>query len=458
MKTSFLNKSLGAFLCILFFANQSFSQCPTAGSTLFGNQTISSNCTVSGDLTLQGPTLTIDPGVTLTVTGNLTIQGSATVSGSSTSIINIGGNLVDAWTSGGSNSISGGTYNITGDIRETSGGTFEIDNAIVSADSIATSGGSSFDVINGSDITVARGVRSVEGLNVNNAKLDIGGTLEVTGGDDVTISNNGELIIRGDYDLNGSGGGGIVMTVETGGIVRVFGDVNSSTGGNTINVDDNSGISVDGDFVGGSAPAVSVGSGGGTSCTSGGGCCGSASACGTATTLPVSLISFTHQVDETIVKLEWSTASELNNDFFTVERSIDGLNFTEICQVQGAGTINEISNYSHTDRLSSSAQAYYRLSQTDYDGTHVILGVISATTSGLANQVLVYPNPVEAKGRVWLSGVLVGTDWSIYSLSGAQLASGKLSADGEVEISGLLKGTYLLKVENGSKSSVLVIR
>lgn len=439
----------------------SFSQCPAAGSTLFGNQTISSNCTVSGNLTLQGPTLTIDPGVTLTVTGNLTIQGNATVSGSSTSIINVGGNLVDAWTGGGTNTITGGTYNITGDIRETSGGLFAIDNAVVNADSLSTSGGSTLNIINGSDVTITRGVRSEEAFNVNASLMDIGGTLEVTGGDDVTVSNSAELIIRGDYDLNGSGGGGIVMTVETGGVVRIFGDVNSGTGGNTISVDGNSGISVDGSFVGGTPPAVSVGSGDGTGCTSGGGCCGDAAACGTATTLPVTLISFTHSLSNDLVTLTWATASEINNDYFTIERSVDGENFVEIGEISGAGDSNAPLAYNHSDRIFSSGidYMYYRLSQTDYDGTHEVLGIINVAVSSVKHELKIFPNPVIETNRIQLSGVPFNTRWAIYSISGQLIRSGQLKADNRIEVSNLNPGTYLLKIDEAdSKSSTLIIR
>ena len=76
--------------------------------------------------------------------------------------------------------------------------------------------------------------------------------------------------------------------------------------------------------------------------------------------------------------LNWSTASEKNNDFFTIERSADGKLFTPIGVIPGSGNSNFQMNYSYTDSANSNKQAYYRLIQTDYDGTsksHKIVAV-----------------------------------------------------------------------------------
>ena len=65
--------------------------------------------------------------------------------------------------------------------------------------------------------------------------------------------------------------------------------------------------------------------------------------------------------------MSWSTASEINNDFFTVEKSIDGHIFESIRQVAGAGFSTTVKNYSIYDRNPVSGISYYRLKQTDYD-------------------------------------------------------------------------------------------
>jgi hypothetical protein len=87
-------------------------------------------------------------------------------------------------------------------------------------------------------------------------------------------------------------------------------------------------------------------------------------------TLPIELVSF--EVKLTIyntVDLSWVTASELNNDFFTIERSIDGLNWEIVDTLSGARTTNQENNYKLTDKRPHFGLLYYRLKQTDFDGT-----------------------------------------------------------------------------------------
>ncbi|HRH67858.1 MAG TPA: hypothetical protein PLU53_16300, partial [Bacteroidia bacterium] len=84
--------------------------------------------------------------------------------------------------------------------------------------------------------------------------------------------------------------------------------------------------------------------------------------------LPIELLSFTaHSVDNGC-KLEWVTATEINNDYFTLERSHNGKDFEEIRKLKGAGNASHILSYSSIDEHPFSGVSYYRLKQTDYDG------------------------------------------------------------------------------------------
>lgn len=85
--------------------------------------------------------------------------------------------------------------------------------------------------------------------------------------------------------------------------------------------------------------------------------------------LPIELLDFNAECQDQSVLLQWTTASETNNDHFTVERSTDGLVYTPIAMVQGAGNSSAISNYSYEDTDPLSEVSYYRISQTDFDGT-----------------------------------------------------------------------------------------
>jgi hypothetical protein len=86
--------------------------------------------------------------------------------------------------------------------------------------------------------------------------------------------------------------------------------------------------------------------------------------------LPVELLSFSGKNSGKENHLEWTTASEINNDFFSVEKSMDGIHFDRIATVDGAGSSTSLHTYYYTDSFLSSLSAlyYYRLRQTDYNG------------------------------------------------------------------------------------------
>ncbi len=89
--------------------------------------------------------------------------------------------------------------------------------------------------------------------------------------------------------------------------------------------------------------------------------------------LPITLLSFgAEAVDERWVKCEWSTASEVNNDFFAVERSRDGVEWLEVGRVDGAGNSNTVLHYDFADDAPLAGLSYYRLRQTDYDGSSTV--------------------------------------------------------------------------------------
>ncbi len=110
--------------------------------------------------------------------------------------------------------------------------------------------------------------------------------------------------------------------------------------------------------------------------------------------LPITLVSFTAtaNVEANQVVTKWVTSLEIDNDYFTLERSEDGVNFTEVTRVDGAGDHTGILEYSYTDTKPVSGTSYYRLKQTDFDGAFTYSNIVSvmmdATTS-----FTIYPNP-----------------------------------------------------------------
>ncbi|MBC7862082.1 MAG: T9SS type A sorting domain-containing protein, partial [Bacteroidia bacterium] len=120
--------------------------------------------------------------------------------------------------------------------------------------------------------------------------------------------------------------------------------------------------------------------------------------------LPIELLSFTgHKVNNS-VQLDWETASELNNDFFTIEKSLDGVSFTTVANVDSkAPNGNSTGNLSYTDYDNSPAIGinYYRLKQTDLNGTSEYSEIIAVEFDRSKDITFtVFPNPNEGEFTV----------------------------------------------------------
>ncbi len=111
--------------------------------------------------------------------------------------------------------------------------------------------------------------------------------------------------------------------------------------------------------------------------------------------LPVELVSFIAEELNGDVLLDWTTASEIDNDFFEIQRSENGKDFEAIGTVEGNGTVNELMNYDFTDTNPLFGVSYYRLRQVDFDGAFEYSRVVSVNVTGEDNQISasVYPNP-----------------------------------------------------------------
>jgi len=134
-------------------------------------------------------------------------------------------------------------------------------------------------------------------------------------------------------------------------------------------------------------------------------------------TFPVEFADFTGRWDNGTVELRWATATELNNDFFAIERSVDGLAFQQVGTVPGSGTTNEMSAYAYTDRNVAPQNWYYRLRQVDFDGemsysptikVHAEVMRLKLTATALPDDARLAVNIVsaeEATGTLMLIGM-----------------------------------------------------
>jgi hypothetical protein len=120
--------------------------------------------------------------------------------------------------------------------------------------------------------------------------------------------------------------------------------------------------------------------------------------------LPIDLSSFTGQCNNNNIVLAWATASESNNDYFTVERSEDGADWDVIGTVKSEGNSSITQNYSFTTGETNDKVSYYRLKQTDLDGNFKYFNVISVENcSQDLTTVNIYPNPTNGRslfGRI----------------------------------------------------------
>jgi hypothetical protein len=111
--------------------------------------------------------------------------------------------------------------------------------------------------------------------------------------------------------------------------------------------------------------------------------------------LPVNLISFrAHEIEEAVF-LEWTTVSEINNDYFIVEHSIHGSEWNSIGVVDGNGTIQEVKKYSLLHHSPSQGKNYYRLKQVDFNGRFKISEEVFLFFS--KSKSVIYPNPNEGR-------------------------------------------------------------
>jgi hypothetical protein len=123
------------------------------------------------------------------------------------------------------------------------------------------------------------------------------------------------------------------------------------------------------------------------------------------TPLPVTFTSFNASLKETKVELQWTTASETNNDYFGVERSQNGSTFLQIAKVKGSGTTSVPHTYTFVDDAPLTGTSYYRLKQTDYDGKFEYSDMIAIYyEKSFSSECIfrVYPNPCMGRCNIKL--------------------------------------------------------
>lgn len=168
--------------------------------------------------------------------------------------------------------------------------------------------------------------------------------------------------------------------------------------------------------------------------------------------LPIELVSFDAIVsDNDNVDLNWETASEINNDYFEIEKTIDLQNWTFVNQTNGAGNSNTNLEYATIDYEPYMGDSYYRLKQVDFDGT-TTYSDIRKVTLNMKGQVTIYPNPSSGIINIEVSEKSDNQYWTIYDGNGRIVGQSNFNETAtKIDLSNLATGIYVIKVTNGTQ-------
>ncbi len=179
----------------------------------------------------------------------------------------------------------------------------------------------------------------------------------------------------------------------------------------------------------------------------------------TSSILPIELLEFTAVAVRDEVQLQWITLSEQNNDYFVIERSTDGRNFTAIGELVGAGDSDEILKYEMVDDQPVTGTNYYRLRQVDFDGKFS-LSEVEVINFGAADEaIIVYPNPVRDVLQIANSQLKdSAVTYDIFNLQGQQISGDQMQlagGRGQIDIAALQlqAGYYMIRIQTAGGES-----
>lgn len=209
---------------------------------------------------------------------------------------------------------------------------------------------------------------------VINHDVTLNGTLDVKANTTITVKACVTLHITGDVIFDNNS----IILVEPCATLIIDGNVTNNNNSNQITIDGT--IIIGGNYNGGNGSAVigtgsmnitgSVTTDGSATVFGSGVDCVSNCSSSASNPLPITLLNFKCSYKNNHVYLEWATSSEINNDYFIIERSQDGIFYEDILRILGAGNSNQLIEYSSIDFNPLIGASYYRLKQVDFDGNY----------------------------------------------------------------------------------------
>ena len=173
--------------------------------------------------------------------------------------------------------------------------------------------------------------------------------------------------------------------------------------------------------------------------------------------LPIDLISFEAKTNKDRVELNWATATEINNDYFTIERSKDGFDFEEIFKKSGNGTTSQTSEYEAFDDKPFQGISYYRLRQTDFDGKTTVSEPVAVEFIDDLQSLLLAPNPGKENVKAFIPLSFSGKAILKFAdIQGRIIKSMEINRESgnivDFSIADLPVGVYSVSLDNGMRS------
>ena len=172
--------------------------------------------------------------------------------------------------------------------------------------------------------------------------------------------------------------------------------------------------------------------------------------------LPVTLAAFNASLQKKSVLVQWQTATETNTSYFNIQRSTNGINFSDIARLTATGNSNSAHDYSYSDwniaESTSAKTVYYRLQSVDNDGSSALSKIVPVKMNTKTTALLLLPNPVKDKLSARITNYSGNADVRIYDVAGKQVYTKTAAADNaDIIISTvtLKAGTYLLQITAG---------
>lgn len=452
----------------------STGQVPNISAWPGDNVIINHKVETPGDLAFkQGASMTVNANASLEINGEFKLQGSGTFLIAADAIVNCG--KVKNAGYGGSLSVNGSL--ISDDVITISGVAAFFTDGTIYADKIEVKGSGNFESKGG--VIELEGAWEISGgtaIKISNTEVVTEDKFKRTGGPSIEFIG-GSLTVGDDF--LGSGGGSICFdgtVVEVENDTKLSGSVAINVGGrgsfSTNKAELKGSSTIRGKDLGGwfnHAEDIDFQGSGNVRCVDGN--CyydknnedempnaldlGS----GLNTVLPVELLYFEADVEQGgMLVVNWATAVEINNDFFTIEMSLNGKVWKSMGEVKGAGNSDvELTYEWKNDEVNATGTAYVRLKQTDFDGSFSYSDIESVEFVNKANanyQVNVFPNP--ATEYIMIEGIAADKTplISLVNMQGQRIQI-PVSDEGintRVDIPSYLPaGTYGLVIDNGDQ-------